>query len=531
MKAYRVADIRSAEQVLLDAGEPLMMRASQGIASVIVRRLKQAGSPGHALYGRRILVLAGGGNNGGDALFAGAILARRGMQVDVLEAVPEHTHPEGLLAARRAGARIYRAPQDARSVTSLVEDLAVHADVWIDGLVGIGARGALRSNAATVVDALAECRRRGEVLPLAVAVDVPSGVDSDDGSVSGPAFQADVTVTMGASKPGLHLQPGRDYAGDVELVPLGYDAYLPDEPALVEPEPAQLASLLRLPDAHDHKYSRGVVGVMTGSERYPGAGILSVAGARAAGAGMVRYAAPHALSRIVVERFPDVVATAGRVQAWVIGSGIDMEGYAGQEAARRLQEALAEDQPVVLDAGALVLAQGADLSENIVLTPHAGEMTQLLASVGETLSREDVENAPARAARLAATATGATVMLKGSVDYICGSTGPLFVVGGAPAWRGTAGAGDVLAGLVGGLLARWASSRLGGGEHPDVSVAQVAALATALHGRAAAYASQTCGASNCPVPHKRAQRAVPGHPITALDVASSIPAAFDSLVQ
>ena len=144
---------------------------------------------------------------------------------------------------------------------------------------------------------------------------------------------------------------------------------------------------------------------------------------------------------------------------------------AASEAARRLQLAAAESLPVVLDAGAIALAATAECDERVVLTPHAGELANLLTSLGEAVSRREIEAAPARAARLAATATGATVLLKGPVDVACTADGPLYAQSG-PAWRATAGAGDVLAGLLGAVLAQ------------GVAPLPAAALAAFVHGRA-----------------------------------------------
>ncbi|AWE42036.1 MULTISPECIES: NAD(P)H-hydrate epimerase [unclassified Actinobaculum] len=482
-RAYRCDDIREAEAPLLEAGVPLMQQAAAALASETLREWR---SRGNRIPGTRVLLLVGAGNNGGDALYAGARLARRGMAVMALLA-SSHVHPEGLAAAQQAGVRVV--------------DGLPSADVVIDGLVGIGARGPLREPLAGVVQALGQ--RRTE---LTVAVDVPSGVGGDDGAVSGPVVTADITVTMGALKPGLLLDPGRRHVGRIIRVPLGFEAHLPSEPAAITLEAPEIARLWRVPDADSHKYSRGVAGLMTGSPRYPGAGLLSVDAALASGCGMVRYVGQRELAGVVVQRCPEVVTAPGRVQTWVLGSGIDMDDeVAASEVARRLHEAVAEELPVVLDAGAISLAYTTDLPENVVLTPHAGELVALLAARGEHLSRHDVETGPARAARLAATLTGATVHLKGAIDVACSPDGPLYVQSNAPAWRGTAGAGDVQAGLLGGLLAQWGRAAA----HP----ARLAAAAAAIHARAAAIASGTDAGGV-------------GRPIRAGEIVRAIPAAI-----
>ena len=448
IKAYRAADVRAAEAPLLAAGEPLMERASGALALATIREVSASGRP---VYGCRAFVLAGGGDNGGDALYAAARLAARGMSVKAF--VPGRAHEGGLAAALRAGVRLAELEEARR------------ADVWIDGLVGIGARGPLREPLASHVRALSGMRSGQRV----VAVDVPSGIGTDDGTVPGPVLDCDLTVTMGAPKPGLYLEPARRHAGRVEVADIGLSL---GEPALVSLQEEDARGMWPVPGPDSHKYTRGVLGVMAGSRRYPGAGFLCADAALAAGPGMVRYAGPRDLADRVAARHPECVLGEGRVDAWVIGPGVDMDDErAASEAARRLQLVAAESLPVVLDAGAIALAATAECDERVVLTPHAGELANLLTSLGEAVSRREIEAAPARAARLAATATGATVLLKGPVDVACTADGPLYAQSG-PAWRATAGAGDVLAGLLGAVLAQ------------GVAPLPAAALAAFVHGRA-----------------------------------------------
>jgi len=165
IKAYRAADVRAAEAPLLAAGEPLMERASGALALATIREVSASGRP---VYGCRAFVLAGGGDNGGDALYAAARLAARGMSVKAF--VPGRAHEGGLAAALRAGVRLAELEEARR------------ADVWIDGLVGIGARGPLREPLASHVRALSGMRSGQRV----VAVDVPSGIGTDDGTVPLP---------------------------------------------------------------------------------------------------------------------------------------------------------------------------------------------------------------------------------------------------------------------------------------------------------------------------------------------------------
>ena len=314
--AHTVDQVRAAEAHLM-AGLPdgaLMQRAAAGLATAVIDLLGGA-------YGRRVLLLVGPGDNGGDALFAGAMLARRGAAVEAM-LVADRVHDAGLAALTAAGGRVV-GPADHRP-----------PDVVVDGIVGIGGRPGLRQPALDAVRAVAG-------VPM-VAVDVPSGVDVDTGRLDGTHVTADVTVTFGTHKVCHLVEPAAAACGVVQLVDLGLD--LP-EAAVTALQAADVAALLPRPEPFAQKYTRGVVGVRAGSERYPGAGVLSTSGAACGLAGMVRYAggAPDA----VRARHPEVVVGAGRVQAWVVGSGGDAE------AAEGLAAALHDDVPLVVDADAL----------------------------------------------------------------------------------------------------------------------------------------------------------------------------------
>lgn len=203
---YTAAQVRAAEAPLLAAGVPLMARAAAGLAKVITPILPQQGA--------RVLLLVGGGNNGGDALFAGATLAAAGVDVAVI-GTSERIHDDGLAAALAAGA--HREPADSAGA------IARTAHVIVDGILGTGTSSnpALRGTARAVVEAVLPVVREPKH-PLVVAVDIPSGIDPDDGSVPDPVvLPADVTVTFGAVKAGLLRSPARELAGRVELVDIG----------------------------------------------------------------------------------------------------------------------------------------------------------------------------------------------------------------------------------------------------------------------------------------------------------------------
>ena len=240
----------------------LMQRAAAGLASAVLDLLGQA-------YGARVVLLVGSGDNGGDALYAGALLARRGCRVERLVAVGQPAQG-GLAALTRAGGRTSPRRRERQP------------DLVVDGIVGIGGRPGLQPEAAG--------RARGTRGVPVVAVDVPSGVDVDTGELGGPAVRADVTVTFGTHKVALLADPAASYAGVVHLVPLSTSGGLDLPDAAVESLQADdVAALLPRPDAHAHKYTRGVVGVRAGSVTYPGAGVLCVAGAASGLCGMVRY--------------------------------------------------------------------------------------------------------------------------------------------------------------------------------------------------------------------------------------------------
>lgn len=459
LRAHRVADIRAAEELLaadLPDGE-LMRRAARGLADAL----------DHVGAGEMLLVLVGPGNNGGDALYAAVHLLDRGVRVDLCLLDPAKVHTAGLAAALAAGALIVEEPSHQRHC--------------LDALFGIGARAGLSGRAAEWAEWISVAR------PFTVAVDVPSGVDVDEATTVGAHIAADATVTFGTYKNALLVSPAAEAAGHgqpvAELVDIGLAIHLP-APSIeaIEPSDGELLAetfgWLRSPGSH--KYARGVVGIAAGSSQYAGAAHLCVAGAQTGMAGMVRFVGDPDLARRVVDRAPEVVAGAGRVQAWVVGPG------GGDDARAQLWTALADGVPVVIDASALQHLPAA-FEVPVLLTPHAGELAQMLG-----VSREAVEAAPLRHATDAAGRWGATVLLKGARTLIATPGRPTRVnLTGSP-WLGTAGSGDVLAGLAGSLLASGADPHDAG------------SLAAFLHGAAGVRANY-------------------GGPVTASAVATALP--------
>jgi hydroxyethylthiazole kinase-like uncharacterized protein yjeF len=414
----------------------LMQRAATGLATILARMLHAENG---AVYGSHVVLLVGVGDNGGDALYAGAQLARRGVAVRAVPADPARAHAGGLAALREAGGRVV-ALADAPGVLR-------EAEVIVDGLLGIGGKGGLRGALAELATlARAAADESGAAI---VAVDLPSGIEADTGEVhpaeggTCTALRADVTVTFGTHKPGLLVDPGAGYAGVVELVDIGLAFPGTAVPVLDSLQEQDVRALLPEPDRSSYKYNRGVVGLAVGSARYPGAALIVAGSALHSGVGAVRYDGPVD----VTATYPEIILGDGRVQAWVVGSGLGQDG----DARRRLEHVLASDVPVVLDADGLRLlpSTAIDRDAPTVLTPHAGEAAQLLG-----VSAEQIEARRLDAVRRLAAQYNATVLLKGSLSLIC-SPGERTVrvnTHASPALA-TAGSGDLLAGIVGGLLA------------------------------------------------------------------------------
>ncbi|MGB0102376.1 MAG: NAD(P)H-hydrate epimerase, partial [Nocardioides sp.] len=409
-RAHTVEQVRAAEAALL-ARLPegaLMQRAAAGLAYAVLDLLGTA-------YGRRVLLLVGSGDNGGDALYAGVLLARRGVQVEAW-LLSDRAHPGGVEALLGAGGRT-------------ISGDPTRPDLVVDGIVGIGGRPGLRPEAQAAVEGVAG-------IPT-VAVDVPSGVDVDTGEISGPHVTADLTVTFGTHKVAHLVDPAAAACGAVHLVDLGLD--LP-ETAVEALQPDDVAALLPRPAPDAQKYGRGVVGVRAGSDQYPGAALLSVAGAATGLCGMVRYVGPTAVADRVRAAHPEVVG-AGRVQAWLVGSG------GGEGADVELAAALGDGVPTVVDADALRHV-GHRAPADAILTPHAGELAAMTGA-----DRADIEARPLHHARAAAERFGCTVLLKGRHTLVAAPDGRVRATTTGTSWLATAGAGDVLGGLIGALLA------------------------------------------------------------------------------
>lgn len=478
IRAATPDQVRAAERPLLEAGVPLMQRAAAALAARLVPLLRERA--GH-LSGARLVILAGPGSNGGDALLAGAHLARRGVAVTAV-GTSERIHEDGAAALRRNGGRLERACDGQNALA--------RADVLVDGVLGIGGR--------TRLDApLRELLAAAMAAPAPiVAVDVPTGVDAATGVPGEGAVRADLTVTFGAAKSGLLLPGAAEHVGVLEVVDVGLAPHLPAPADVRRLTADDVRALWPVPSAQDHKYSRGVVTIDAGSEDFPGAAVLSTEGAARTGAGMVRYRGPAAVRDLILQRRPEVVGTDGRRQALVIGSGLPPEDPRCRAGVLELR---APDAVGVIDAGALGAIQAGDrFGPRVVLTPHAGEAARL-AEVLDLDPRQE----PRPLAVALSRSTGATVLLKGSVTLVAPGDDPehIFSQADATPWLATAGAGDVLGGIVGTLLAA------------GIEGGTAAALGALVHGRAAVSASRGGIA-----------------PLVALDVADAVPVALAAIL-
>jgi ADP-dependent NAD(P)H-hydrate dehydratase / NAD(P)H-hydrate epimerase len=491
IRAYSVSSVREAEAAATVAGlqeSELMSRAAAGLAKIATHRLGGAG-------GRRVVAIVGAGNNGGDALYAIAALARDGAVAVVLK-VAQSVHGGGLHAAREEGVLVLDAIGISGDSASMVSDSLGQADLVIDGIVGIGGRPGLSPQIEGLLHEVSDTA-------YVLAVDLPSGADPD-GEIANPSCVfADETVTFIAAKP-VHLLPATEPAvGRLTILDIGVK--VGREPVVERITRDDVARLWPQPGPGDDKYSRGVLGIVAGGEKYTGAALLAVISAVCSGAGMVRYVGPSTPTMLIRAQVPEAVIGEGQVQAWLIGPGLDVGDESGLGRAQRAaaQSAMDSGLPCVVDAGGLDLITGPRRTPTL-LTPHAGELAALLSRLegSPDVDRAAVTSAPLPHARRLAHLTNSTVLLKGATTLVvcAGSSGqPVRSQADAPSWLATAGSGDVLAGLAGTLLAS------------GLSPLDSGSLAALVHGLAGE-------ASN------------PGGPVRALDVAHAIPGVVAALM-
>jgi hydroxyethylthiazole kinase-like uncharacterized protein yjeF len=439
---YPVREIRAIEQAALAAAPPgaLMRRAGAAAAALADRLLPSGG---------KVLVLAGPGNNGGDALETAALLAYGGYQVCI-----HFSGDAGFLSANAAAAskRASASPAVFRAA-----DMTAHWDLVIDGLFGIGLARPITGELAALVSALNNVR-----CPV-LALDVPSGLDADSGAVVGPdgvAVRASHTITFIADKPGLHTADGCDHAGQVEVATLSVEPGLAPAPLAVLADAALFAARLAPRRENSHKGSYGDCAILGGAHSMAGAVMLAARSAALAGAGRV-YAGfidtPPAYDpfhpEIMCRHAADLdLAHATVVAGPGMGTGADAHGL--------LALAMGSAAPLVLDADALnMVAADAGLHAALVtrtaatlMTPHPLEAARLLGCNAVAVQADRLG-----AARTLAASFNAMVVLKGAGSVLARPDGFAVINNTGNPALATAGTGDVLAGLCGALLAQhWA---------------------------------------------------------------------------
>lgn len=434
----------------------LMERAGRAVARAAV---EVAGG----VYGSRAVVVCGSGNNGGDGLVAARHLARLGVRVDLfsIEALDERAGPGGANAARLAEQGLV-----ARVCTSpVLADALRRADVAVDAIFGTGFHSRPGGIWAATIAEL-----HASPAPV-VAVDIPSGVDGATGATPGEAVSAVLTVAFGAVKMGTVLLPGAERAGTVRVVDIGF----PDD--LIRPnvgltEAVDVAAVLPVRDLRGHKRSSGVLLVVAGSRAMTGAPALIARAAGRVGAGLVTVATPRGAvdavgaqiaeavflplaqtddGTVSFDAFDQLLEAAERADVIAIGPGLSRD-----DETARLVRALVRGSsvPLVLDADGLNAFEGGveslrDRTGDTVLTPHDGEFARLMHA-----SVSDVAPDRVAAARALASESGATTLLKGARTIIAPREGVVRINPTGNVALATAGTGDVLTGVIGGLLAR-----------------------------------------------------------------------------
>lgn len=426
---HSVDQIRDAEQEYLSRhpDHDLMQIAAKRVSDLADQMVT---GPGF------ILVAVGPGHNGGDGLFAARDLVRAGHHV-VVWLVTGKANPQGIVAARQVGIKFI----DSLTVMRMLPDIKL----VVDAIIGLGARPGLPERVEWFAEA---CRTL--TIPV-LAVDLPSGLAAEDHRRPSHTMTATRTITFGAPKLCHLAQPAASCCGEVEVAEVGLD--LP-ESDIQQMQRVDVARWWPWPTPYADKYSRGALGVDTGSSRYPGAAVLSVAGALYSGVGIIRFTGPAKPGDLVLARHPSVTLGAGRVQAWLAGCG-----WGPDNQPERLAPILESGLPAVIDAEALPNIP-AELPAGWLLTPHAGELAKLL-----DISRDEVIDDPVGSVRLAARRWQTTVLLKGATQYVAEPSGRLTLAIPGPSWTAQAGSGDVLAGICGTLLAAglpaWQAAALG----------------------------------------------------------------------
>ncbi len=465
------SEMGQADRLAIAGGVPgmdLMERAGQAVSRVAAQMRSGGG---------RVLVLCGPGNNGGDGFVAARCLASAGLPVEVriLKGLKE-LRGDAITAAQRMALPCAPALKGDKVADDLIDSLK-NAGLIVDALFGAGLDRPLAEPVLGLVEAV-----NWSGVPV-LAVDLPSGISGETGAILGGAIKARATVTFFRQKPGHLIYPGRAHCGDLTVADIGIPVDVLDEiaPVTFENTPDLWLSEWPHPQASGHKYSRGHALVFGGPVAATGAARLAAGAALRAGAGLVTLASPpnalmvnacH-LSAVMLkklagaEAIPDLLADQ-RLNAVLIGPGYGV----GPGTRTAVASILEQNRATVLDADAVTSFSDkpqelfrliGDCQAPVVLTPHEGEFARLFP---------DLEGSKLDKARQAAVRSGAVVVLKGPDTVIAAPDGRAAINANAPPWLATAGSGDVLAGIVAGLLAQ------------SVSAFSAACQAVWLHGEA-----------------------------------------------
>jgi len=466
MEILTNSEMQAADQLTIAAGTPgftLMLAAGQLVAEA-AQQLVPAGP---------ILVIAGPGNNGGDGLVAAANLSAQGREVAVI-LMCERDALGGDAALAVRGWKHPLLPFNPQAIG--------RPALIIDALFGAGLARTLEGEAREMIEAM-----NANGAPV-LAVDLPSGISGTSAAVMGVAVKATETITFFRKKPGHLLLPGRGCCGRVHVGDIGIPTSVLEQinPQAFENSPAIWGPAFPLPALDGHKYDRGHVVVVSGNVAATGAARLAARAALRAGAGLVTLASPgdallvnaSHLTAVMLRRIDDAerfteLLNDRRINACVIGPGVGT----GEQTRQRVLAALAGTCTVVLDADALTAFadDSATLFDaiagqlKVVLTPHEGEFARLFPDLAAgvcNMSKLD-------RARLAAVRSGAVVVLKGADSTVAAPDGRATIAANAPPWLASAGAGDVLAGIIAGLLAQ------------GVSAFEAASIGVWMHGEAA----------------------------------------------
>jgi ADP-dependent NAD(P)H-hydrate dehydratase / NAD(P)H-hydrate epimerase len=468
MEVLTTAEMERADRLTIAAGTPgfaLMLSAGQAVAEAAADLVERG----------PILVVAGSGNNGGDGFVAAAELAARGREVSV-SLLCERDSLEGDAASAARGWKFPILPFNPQAIGKPA--------LIIDALFGAGLNRIVKGEAHDMIEAI-----NAQGAPV-LSVDLPSGINGSTGAVMGTAIRATETVTFFRRKPAHLLLPGRIHCGRVRVADIGIGAQVLSEiqPRTFENVPETWRARFPVPQTDGHKYSRGHVVVLSGDMAATGAARMSGRGALRAGAGLVTLASPRdalavnatALTAVMV-RAVDTVVEFGeliadrRLNTCVIGPGAGV----GERTRDLVQTALGADRSLVLDADALTSFADAPerlfqsikalAGSQVVLTPHEGEFPRLFSDISnKTPYRSKLERV-----RAAADRSGAVVLLKGPDTVVAAPDGRATIAANAPPWLATAGAGDVLSGMIGGLLAQ------------GVPAFEAASIGVWMHGEAA----------------------------------------------